>query len=448
MVRDGLVRNPVAPRASLPGVPRIRGAAFDPAAFEQEVVSTSFLGRRLMILSRPDAVQHLLVTNAANYVRPNAATRVLGPPIGGGLFLAEGAEWRRQRRMLAPAFAPRASPSFARHVASLGADLVADLAAQAPADVALFDAVQRLALAVAAWSLFSIDMAPYDAEMRALSSDYAARLAQLGMLDFLLPVGIPSPRDLRRRRFRRRWMALIHRIVADRRRHTPVAPAAGADLFDTLTETEVARGLFDQQVATLLITGSETTSAALFWSLLLLAGSPEWQDRIAAEAATLDLSPDGAAASLPRLHAARAVVQEAMRLYPPAFSIVRQALAADRAGGTDIPAGAIVQAAPWVLHRHRLLWDRPDAFDPARFLPDAPPPPRFTYLPFGVGPRACIAAPFAQLEAVLVVALLVRAFVIAPTTDRAVTPVAQITLQPWDPPPLRITLRHPATPWM
>jgi cytochrome P450 len=135
------------------------------------------------------------------------------------------------------------------------------------------------------------------------------------------------------------------------------------------------------------------------------------------------------------------VLDEAMRLYPPAFSIVRRARAADVADGVAIPKGAIVQTAPWVLHRHRRLWDAPDRFDPTRFLPGAAAPARFTYLPFGAGQRLCIGSQFALAEATLVLALLMRRFRLTPTTDTPVTPVARITLQPDHPPPFRITPR-------
>jgi cytochrome P450 len=165
------------------------------------------------------------------------------------------------------------------------------------------------------------------------------------------------------------------------------------------------------------------------------------QADIAAEAARLDLGPSGAGDALAHLNVTRAAVQEALRLYPPAFSIVRQALTADDAAGVPIPAGAIVQTAPWVLHRHRQFWDGPDVFDHTRFMPGATPPQRFTFLPFGIGQRACIAAQFAQVEAVLAVAILIRAFHVSPVTDRPVTPIAQITLQPYNPSPFRLTGR-------
>ena len=141
----------------------------------------------------------------------------------------------------------------------------------------------------------------------------------------------------------------------------------------------------------MIVAGHETTAVALFWSLYLLAGAPQVQDRLAAEVALLDLGPDRAAEMLTRLVYTRAVVHEALRLYPPAFTLARQAIAADTAGGVPIPRSTVVLISPWVLHRHRQLWSRPEIFDPDRFLPAAPPPDRFTYLPFG-SVRACASA--------------------------------------------------------
>ncbi len=198
------------------------------------------------------------------------------------------------------------------------------------------------------------------------------------------------------------------------------------------------------QVATMIVAGHETTAVALFWSLYLLAGAPEIQGRLAAEAAPLDLGPGHAAQSLPRLTYTRAVVHEALRLYPPAFTLARQALAAETAGGIPIAARTVVLIAPWVLHRHRLLWSEPDRFDPERFLPDAAPPSRYAYLPFGIGPRVCIGAQFALTEATLVLATLIQSFRIERADDLPVTPRAIVTTQPDHPPPFLLRPRRPA----
>jgi cytochrome P450 len=194
------------------------------------------------------------------------------------------------------------------------------------------------------------------------------------------------------------------------------------------------------QVATMLVAGHETTAVALFWACYLLAHSPRWQERVASESAACDLGPDGAAAALANLPITRAVIEEAMRLYPPAYVVVRQAIGPDRLADRTIEPGTVVMAAPWVLHRHRRLWPNPDAFDPSRFMAETPPS-RFTYLPFGVGPRVCIGAPLALTEAAIVLASLMQRFRIELVDDRPVLPVAIVTTQPDHAVPFRLTAR-------
>ena len=184
------------------------------------------------------------------------------------------------------------------------------------------------------------------------------------------------------------------------------------------------------QVATMILAGHETTALTLFWSLLLLAQSPHWQDRVADEAAGQDLSPTGAAAAVDHLPITRAVVSEALRLFPPAFMLTREAIGRDVANRTFIPRGATVAIVPWVLHRHAALWTDPHSFDPRRFLPGTPPPPRFAYLPFGAGPRICVAAQFAMNEAMLVLATLVRSYRFGSVNLAAVRPFGKVTTQP------------------
>src|SRR5207247_6983348 len=193
--------------------------------------------------------------------------------------------------------------------------------------------------------------------------------------------------------------------------------------------------------ATMIAAGHATTAVALFWAFYLLAETPVVQERIAAEAGPLDLAPEGAAEALPDLVYTRAVVQEALRLYPPAYGIFRLARRADEAGGVAVPKGAIVMIAPWLLHRHKTLWTEPDAFDPGRFLPGAPPPDRFAYLPFGMGPRVCVGAQFALTEAVLVLARLVQKFEIRLDQPRPVLPAAVVTTQPDHPALFRLRIR-------
>lgn len=404
-------------------------------AYERDVSEQSFFGLKWTLLNDPAAIHHVLIGNAANYRRTAATIRVLRPIIGNGLLLSDGEAWKHQRRTIAPALAPRVLPVLARHIAAAAREAVDGLAVQADRPLALVLAMQQLALDIAGRSMFSLTTREFGQEMRELITWFGINLAGPRLLDMVLPVWMPSPRDLRRRRFQARWMAFIGRIIAARLAEPPAEQPR--DLFDLLraardpeTGAAFTPAQLRDQVATMIVAGHETTATTLFWSLYLLAADTAEQARVAEEVRGVDLGPDAAWDAIARLPRTRAVVNEALRLYPPAFTIVRQAKSRDRAGGTEIPRGRVVMISPWVLHRHRLLWREPDAFDPARFLPDAQQPPRFAYLPFGAGPRICVGAQFALTEAAIVLATLVQAFQIGSDDQEPVLPVGVVTLQP------------------
>jgi unspecific monooxygenase len=417
-----------------------------PGAYEAWAFKGTFLGRASFLLNEPDAIRRVLVENHANYGRTPATLRILHPMIGDGLFLAEGAAWRFQRRTTAPAFAPRSLDLVAAVAARRTAELGLGLRAAAGDRHDLLAVVQRLALAIAGETLFSQAMEPWAPALRGAMERYGMRFARPSPLDFVLGPDTPSPALLMRRRAGRAFHEVIERIIAERRGQGVAEPPR--DLFDALVgarDPETGRGFTAQelrdQVATLIIAGHETTALALFWSLYLLTLAPDVQDAVAAEARSVDLSPEGAAAAVPRLRLARAVVQEALRLYPPAYSIVRVAEAADRLAGHEVPPGALVVIAPWVLHRHKRLWAEPERFDPGRFLPGAPPPDRFAYLPFGIGPRVCIGAQFALVEATIVLAALLRDWALDIPSGKRVKPVAVVTVHPERAPLFRLRPR-------
>jgi unspecific monooxygenase len=414
-------------------------------AYEQDVHSRRLLGRTTLLLNSPDAIRHVLVDNPDNYRRSPASVRILRPITGRGLLLSEGDDWKLQRRTIAPALAPRVMPMLARHITSVANETIESLIPTIDQPVDLLATMERMALEIAGRSMFSLEMGLYGTALRTLITEYGLRWARPHLLDLLLPPAIPTPRDLFRRRFHTRWMRLIDQIMQARLQAPPAGDAR--DLFDLLraardpvTGIGFSRDQLRDQTATLMLAGHATTAVTLFWALVLLCGAPSQQQVLANEARGLDLGTDTAIANLPRLVHTRAVISEALRLYPPAFTMARQAIRADRAGAVDIPAGAILMIAPRVLHRHRRLWRDPDLFDPARFLPDAPPPPRFAYLPFGTGPRVCVGAQFALTEATLVLAKLMQHFTVALEESRPVLPVGIVTTQPDHPPRFRI---HP-----
>jgi len=416
------------------------------SAYRQDTTVRNFFGRINVLLNAPDAIHHVLVGNPGNYRRSPASIRILRPITGEGLLLSEGDAWKLQRRTVAPALAPRVLPMLARHIVSATDEALARFAAQAGQPIDLLATMQTLALDIAGRSMFSLEMGRYGAAMRRMLTEFAERHAQPRMLDMLLPPSIPSPADIGRARFKRRWMELMETILAERLA-TP-QPEMPRDLFDLLraardpeTGARFSPAQLRDQVATLILAGHETTAVTLFWALIMLAEAPEEQDWLAAEAADATIEPETAYATAAGLSRTRAVVNETLRLFPAAFTLVREAIDADRIGELVLPRRTLVMIAPWVLHRHHALWPEPDIFRPARFMPDQPAPARFAFMPFGAGPRICVGAQFAITEAVLVLAALIGRFRVARVDARPVLPVAIVTTQPDHPAAVRLLMR-------
>ncbi len=405
------------------------------SAYESTVRRERFFGLHAVLLNDPAAIHHVLVEHPENYRRPPVAIRLLRPLTGNGLLLSEGEDWRLQRRTTAPALAPRSMPMLARHIMAVAEETVASLGAGAGGPADLLKAMQYAALNIAARSMFSLETTDFGQRLRGFVLDYGLRYARPRLLDIILPIAIPTYGDLRRRLFQRRWMGFVTQVMRAREQ----APAGDTprDLFDLLLaarDPESGRGFTEaqlrDQVATMILAGHETTGVSMFWTLFLLSQAREEQDRVAEEVRGLDLAGAIASGRIPDLPRTRAVVNETLRLYPAAPVIERVPLHADRAGEIELPKGAIVEIVPWVLHRHRRLWRDPEAFDPARFAPGAPPPPRFAYIPFGAGPRVCVGAQFALTEATLMLAAMVQAFEVELESARPVLPTAIVTTHP------------------
>ena len=417
-------------------------------AYTDGILPGTFLGRPQVLLNDPVGIRHVLVGNAENYDRNASTMRILEPLLGGGLFLATGEAWRHRRRAIAPAMAPRMMPVLAGHVMTIADETVEALGREFGL-VNLLSHLQRLALRIAAHSMFSLESASFSHEMREKLMEYGLNHTQPDVFDLLLPSSIRSPQDRARARFRDQWTGMMDRIIAMRRTLGPPPDQAPRDLFDML---DMARdpetgAVFDHaelrdEVSTMIIAGHETTSTALFWACYIAAKLPDLQARMAEEVRLVDLSPAVAAEALRRLVYTRAFFDEVLRLYPPAFLIVRLAKEADRILDHAIAPGTVVSISPWVMHRHRAHWHDPERFDPARFLAGAVPPERYTYLPFGAGPRICVGAQFALTEGVLVLARLVQSFHIQVAGDGGMRPIGRVTTQPDRPVSFILTRRR------
>jgi cytochrome P450 len=414
-------------------------------AYEEDIIQGRFFGRSSFILNTPEAIRHVLVDNYENYTRTPAGFRVLRPVLGEGLLIAEGRAWKHQRRTLAPAFTPRAVATLIPHMIAATDETIAKLQTTRGIPVDLRATMQRMTLEIAGRTMFSFEMGRHGPTLRDFVMEYGARLARPHFLDLLLPLGWPSPQDFSRARFRKRWTAFVAMLMAERRVAGKNEGAPPRDLFDLMVaarDPETGDAFTDEQlgdqVATMILAGHETTATALFWSLYLLALDSTSQDQLAAEVqgATVNGVLD-----LDRLKFTRAVVDETMRLYPPAFLIARAAAGPDTVTGRPVKNRDVILIAPWLLHRHEKLWRDPNAFIPSRFMPGAPPPDRFAYLPFGVGARVCIGAHFALVEATLALAKIVGAFRIELLDQEPVIPVGVVTTQPDRSPMFRITPR-------
>jgi len=420
-------------------------ATWGQRAYEEDVIKGRFFGRGSFILNTPDAIRHVLVDNYENYTRTPAGFRVLRPMLGQGVLVAEGRAWKYQRRTLAPAFTPRAVSMLIPHMVDVTDETIARLKTQCAAPVDLYGVMQHMTLEIAGRTMFSFGMQTHGATLRNFVMEYGERLARPHLLDLALPLSWPSPLDFARARFRKRWTRFIAMLMAERRAAGKSGNAPPRDLFDLMEaarDPETGEGFSDEQlgdeVATMILAGHETTAIALFWSLYLLALDPAAQDAVAAEASSVGIA---GTPEVERLKFTRAVIDEAMRLYPPAFLVARAARGADTIIGMPIKPKDVILIAPWLLHRHEKLWRDPNAFVPQRFLPPSPPPDRFAYMPFGAGPRICIGAHFAQVEATLALAKLVGTFHVGLADRAPVTPVAVVTTRPDRSPPFVVKPR-------
>jgi cytochrome P450 len=373
----------------------------------------------------PAAVRRVFLDNAANYRKDDLQLRILRPGLGNGLLTAEGEDWRIQRRALAPLFSPRQIAEFAPAVHRVGA--VADVGAL----------MSRLALEVLEQTLFSQGLGREPSAFQRAVSSYFETIGRIDPLDLLgAPDFVPRLRRRRGRGALQFFDSAVNAIIEKRQALLSGGGEAPRDLLTLLLsakDPEDGRGIADADVRANIVTfinaGHETTANALTWSLFLLSQSPEWRERAEAEAdRTFDV--DGTVA-LERCEILRAVFEEALRLYPPAAMLARQAIADDELAGLRIPAGTVVTISPYVLHRRRGLWDHPDAFDPSRFLGEQRDRiDRFAYIPFGAGPRVCIGMAFAMQEGIILLAHFLRAFRFELVEGHQVMPMQRVTLRP------------------
>ncbi|GEP03462.1 cytochrome P450 [Methylobacterium oxalidis] len=391
---------------------------------------------RVTVVSDPDLIRYLFVENARNYRKDDLQRRVLAPGLGNGLLTAEGDEWRLQRRTLAPIFNARTVEGFAPAMNAAGARIARRLARRGGQRVDVALEMTRVTLDVLERTIFTHGLPSNpDALGRAITR-FLEAVGPIDPLDvFGVPAVVPRIGRLRARPAIRFFAEVVDELI-ERRRRLMRAGEAPQDLLTLLLaaqDPETGQGLTDLEVKANIVTfiaaGHETTANALGWALYCLSQDEAARARLEAEVDAAAGADGFAVANLPF---AKAVMEEAMRLFPPVPFMSRQAIAEDRIGRIKIPRGSLVMVAPYVLHRHRTLWDDPDAFVPDRFHGAARAAiPRFAYLPFGAGPRVCIGQSFSLQEQVIALAHIVHAVRLSLPADHApVIPLHRVTLRP------------------
>ncbi|MBM7111912.1 cytochrome P450 [Archangium primigenium] len=386
-------------------------------------------------ISHPDDVKRVLVDNAQNYQK-TALMQRLRPVLGEGLLLSEGGFWRRQRRLAQPAFHKERLAGMARDITGLVEDALPhwDALAARGEPFDLSAELMGLVLAITGRVLFGADLSGAAREVARAVTTVLEEINRQVLAVVPLPAALPLPGHVRLRRAIRVLDRIVFGIIDAR--HQSEHPSA--DLLDLLMEArdaDTGEGMSDRQlrdeVMTLVLAGHETTANALGWTFHLLGQHPEAEARLVTELSRVLGERTPTLRELPTLGYTSRVLDESMRLYPPAWLISRVALADDVLGGYPLPAGTIVVFLPYVIHRHPAFWERPEVFDPDRFLPErAATRPRFAWLPFGGGQRMCVGSGLALLQGQLVLAMLARRYHFQPVPGHPVEPQALVTLRP------------------
>ncbi|MBI3676264.1 MAG: cytochrome P450 [Proteobacteria bacterium] len=397
--------------------------------------------RRFLMVNDPEGVKRVLLDNAGNYIKADQVQRQLRPALGNGLVTAEGADWRVQRRAIAPMFQMRHIASFAPAMSQATQEMLARWRELPHGEIIdADDEMMRLTYDIISRTVFSNDVTM---DYRAMARAIAVYFENVGRVDFLAALGVPdwvpTPRRLRAwpalRFFRREMEGLIGRRRALLERDPDKAPNDLLTLLLTARDPETGTRfgedeIFDN-VMTFIFAGHETTANVLAWTLYLLSQFPDVDVRLAKESQTVLQGKVAGAEDISSLVYTRMVLEESMRLYPPAPLLAREAVGRDVIGGHAIEPRTVLLVSPWVIHRHRLLWDEAEYFDPERFAPGKREKiHRFAYIPFGAGPRICIGMGFAMQEAVICLATMIQHWRFELVPGHPVMPLARITLRP------------------
>ena len=397
--------------------------------------------RNIYFVNQPDLVDRVLTKESSRFPKSNLMSSMLSLLLGDGIFVSNGEQWKKQRRMLDPAFNQARIQDVFPLMQDAAEEMVDRLSTAADGEVLnIEEETTHVTADIIFRTIFS----------RPLKRDEATRIFKafsrfqelVHAQGVWVMAGVPgflSPGRFFAARHARTIRGLLERGVEDRLNELASDPKAGErpDILASLLKAEdpvtgdrfTRRELVDQ-IAVLFLAGHETSASALAWAVYLIAMRPDIQDRLHAEAAAVFAGKKPGFGDIKRLKLARDVFRETLRLYPPVSFISRDVADTERMRDKVLPPGSLVFISPWLIQRHRGLWDRPDVFDPDRFAePAGKESVRSAYLPFSAGPRVCLGASFAMQEAVLILAYLAFHFRFDPLDGHTPEPIGRLTLR-------------------
>ncbi len=422
-------------------------AVFDEKCFEYQFFSTRVLNRKVFVCNSPDTVAQAFIALHESFQRKTPQMRhALSPLLGDGLFISDGDLWRHRRRIVAPIVHVSRLKLFAPTMVE-AAQETAERWAALP-DGAPIDALRDMATLTAeiiCRTIFGPRLgAEHATEIVAAFSAYQREVAQLDLPYMLgLPDWVPRFQAPSVYRAAKR----IDRVLDDLIRRCEERLASGdqsmiqmlLEARDPETGGRLDRRALRNEAAVIFMAGHETTANSLAWTWFLLSQAPDVEARLHAELAETLGGRVPNLDDVPRLVYTRAVFEEAIRLYPPVPLLGRQALRDESIRNRKIAAGSLLVVIPWLLHRHRQLWDQPDHFIPERFLPEnAAARQRYSYIPFSVGPRVCAGQAFGMTEAILCLATLAQQVTLKLAPGAVVEPTCRLTLRPGDTLPMLV----------
>ena len=426
-------------------------AIWEDRCFEWEVFSTRLLSRTLFVCNSPDTVASAFVEHHDSFERKSPQMRhSLAPLLGDGLFISDGETWRRRRRIVAPIVHVSHLPLFAPIMVQAAletAERWTGLPRGAPINA--LTEMATLTAEIICRTVFGRQLgAAHAAEIVSAFSDYQRLIGQLDLAYFCgLPDWLPRFQLPAIHRAARRIHEVLDQVIRDCRNRLSGGEVSMIRLLLEARDPETGEPLDEaalrNEAAVIFMAGHETTANSLAWAWYLLSQAPQVEERLHAELArVLGGRPPGLD-DVPSLTYTRAVFEETIRLYPPVPLLARQALSYETIRGRSVPEGSLVIVVPWLLHRHRKFWGKPDHFLPDRFLPEnAEYRVRHAYVPFSVGPRICAGAAFGLNEAILCIATLAQRVRLRLAPDAVVTPVCRLTLRPGN--DLRMLIEHRA----